>query len=76
MLGHTGYPRLRFGIGNDYPKGLQADYVLGKWRKEEEQQVAFKIGKSVETIETFATQGIAAAMNAINNQDLSYDKSD
>ena len=76
MLGHTEYPRLRFGIGNDYPKGLQADYVPGKWRKEEEQQVAFKIGKAVETVETFATQGIAAAMNAINNQDLSYEKSD
>jgi PTH1 family peptidyl-tRNA hydrolase len=74
-LATTEYPRLRFGIGNDYPKGLQADYVLGKWRKEEEAQVKFKIDKAVETIETFATQGIAAAMNQVNNQDLYYDKS-
>ena len=27
------YPRLRFGIGNDYPKGMQSGYVLGKWKK-------------------------------------------
>lgn len=38
-LGTQDYPRLRFGIGNDYPKGHQADYVLGKWKKEEEPLV-------------------------------------
>jgi PTH1 family peptidyl-tRNA hydrolase len=67
----TDYPRLRFGIGNDYPKGMQADYVLGKWRPEEEAMVQFKIGKAVETIETFALQGITAAMNQVNNQEYS-----
>jgi PTH1 family peptidyl-tRNA hydrolase len=67
----TDYPRLRFGIGNDYPKGMQADYVLGKWRPEEEAMVHFKIGKAVETIETFALQGITAAMNQVNNQEYS-----
>jgi PTH1 family peptidyl-tRNA hydrolase len=65
------YPKLRFGIGNDYPKGHQADFVLGKWKIEEEPLVKLKIGKSVETIETFATQGIAAAMNQVNNKDFS-----
>jgi len=65
------YPRLRFGIGNNYPKGHQADYVLGKWKKEEEPLVKLKIEKSVELIETFAAQGIAAAMNQVNNQDFS-----
>jgi PTH1 family peptidyl-tRNA hydrolase len=45
--------------------------VLGKWRKEEEPLIKVKINKSVETIETFATQGITAAMNWINNQDFS-----
>lgn len=38
-LGTVEYPRLRFGIGNDYPKGMQSDFVLGKWRKEEEPLV-------------------------------------
>lgn len=67
-LGTREYPRLRFGIGNDYPKGLQADYVLGKWRKDEEPLVKLKIERSVEAIESFATQGIAATMNQVNNQ--------
>ena len=70
-LGTTEYPRLRFGIGNDYPKGMQSDFVLGKWRKEEEPLIKLKIDRSVEIIETFATQGITAAMNSLNNQDFS-----
>lgn len=67
-LGTTEYPRLRFGIGNDYPKGHQSDFVLGKWKKEEEPMVKMKIDKAVEAIETFAVQGITAAMNQVNNQ--------
>jgi PTH1 family peptidyl-tRNA hydrolase len=71
ILNTTDYPKLRFGIGNDYPKGLQADFVLGKWKKEEEPLVKLKIEKAVEVIESFAVQGIAAAMNQVNNQDFS-----
>ena len=70
-LGTKEYPRLRFGIGNDYPKGYQSNFVLGKWKKEEEPLVKLKIGKSVEAIESFASQGIAAAMNKVNNQKFS-----
>jgi len=70
-LGTTQYARLRVGIGNNYPKGMQSEFVLGKWRKEEVPLIKIKIDKSVETIETFATQGITAAMNWINNQDFS-----
>jgi PTH1 family peptidyl-tRNA hydrolase len=64
----TEYPRLRFGIGNDYPKGMQSDFVLGKWNKQEEPLVKLKIDKAVEIIETFAVQGITAAMNDVNNK--------
>ena len=39
------YPKLRFGIGNNYPKGMQADFVLGKWLKAEEPSVLLKIEK-------------------------------
>jgi peptidyl-tRNA hydrolase, PTH1 family len=67
-LGTMEYPRLRFGIGNDYPKGRQSDFVLGKWKKEEEPLVKLKIEKTVDVIETFAGQGITAAMNQVNNQ--------
>jgi PTH1 family peptidyl-tRNA hydrolase len=69
-LGTTEYPRLRFGIGNNYPKGHQADFVLGKWQKEEEPLVQYKIAKSVETIENFALLGLAATMNLVNNKEF------
>jgi PTH1 family peptidyl-tRNA hydrolase len=69
-LGTSEYPKLRFGIGNDFPKGRQADFVLGKWKKEEEPIVQLKINKSVEAIETFATEGLPAAMNKFNNVEI------
>ena len=71
ILGTSDYPKLRFGIGNDYPKGHQSDFVLGKWKKEEEPLMKLKIVKAVEAIETFALQGITAAMNQVNNQAFS-----
>ena len=70
-IGTQDYPRLRFGIGNNYPKGMQADFVLSKWRKEEEPLVALKIEKSLEAIEQFAAVGIALAMNQVNNKQFS-----
>ena len=69
-LGTPEYPKLRFGIGNDYPKGLQSDYVLGKWNKEEEALVKKKIDLCVEVIETFSTAGINNAMNKYNKVEI------
>jgi PTH1 family peptidyl-tRNA hydrolase len=66
LLGTTEYPRLRFGIGNNFPKGRQVDFVLGKWTAEEEPLVRLKIGKCVEIIEQFSTIGIEATMNEVN----------
>ncbi|MFT3903304.1 MAG: aminoacyl-tRNA hydrolase [Niabella sp.] len=71
VLGTSSYPRLRFGIGNLFPKGMQVDFVLGKWQKEEEPLVKLKIEKSVEVIESFAVQGLAATMNYFNTQEFS-----
>lgn len=71
VLGTTDYPRMRFGVGNEYPKGRQADFVLGKWKTSEEPIVKLKIEKSVSAIETFVLQGIATAMNQTNNQTFS-----
>lgn len=70
-LGTTEYPKLRFGIGNDYPKGAQAAFVLSKWLAKEEPVVKKKIDLCVEAIETVATSGIAAAMNKYNNLEIS-----
>lgn len=66
-LGTDVYPKLRFGIGNSYPKGLQADFVLGKWLKAEELVVALKIEKCVEIIESFLAAGIGQTMSTFNN---------
>ncbi|MFT4095027.1 MAG: aminoacyl-tRNA hydrolase [Niabella sp.] len=62
------YPKLRFGIGNNFPRGTQSEFVLGKWTKSEEPLVRFKIEKAVEAIEIFAMQGLNAAMNNVNNR--------
>lgn len=71
VLGTKEYPRLRFGIGNNYPRGHQSDFVLGKWKMEEEPLVKLKIDKATEAIERFALQGITSAMNDINNKEFS-----
>jgi peptidyl-tRNA hydrolase, PTH1 family len=66
IMGTDKYPKLRFGIGNNFPKGMQSDYVLGKWRRDEEQLVKYKIEKSVEAVELFASLGLERTMNTIN----------
>jgi PTH1 family peptidyl-tRNA hydrolase len=67
VLGSGAYARLRFGIGNNFPKGRQSDFVLGKWTKDEEPIVKKKIDLAVEVIGNFATQGVTHAMNQVNN---------
>ena len=67
VLGTDAYPKLRFGIGNSFPKGMQVEFVLSKWLAEEVPMVDQKIEKSMEVIENFASIGIERAMNTINN---------
>lgn len=66
-LGTDQYPKLRFGIGNGFPKGRQVEFVLGRWTSEEIPVVQQKIEKCVEIIESFATIGIEKTMNVANN---------
>ena len=70
-LGTVDYPKLRFGIGNNYPKGMQVEYVLGKWTKEEIPLVLLKIEKSVEVIENFIFTGIERTMTEVNKKEFS-----
>ena len=69
-IGTDQYPKLRFGIGNNYPKGMQADFVLGKWLKAEEPTVLLKVEKSLELMESFVVAGIEQTMTAFNNLSL------
>ncbi|MFP5040536.1 aminoacyl-tRNA hydrolase [Parasediminibacterium sp. JCM 36343] len=66
-LGTDKYPKLRFGIGSQFPKGMQVEFVLGKWFPEERPLIIQKIDKCTEAIEQFATIGIEKTMNFINN---------
>ena len=69
-LGTDKYPRLRFGIGSQYPKGMQVEFVLSKWFKEEAPVVNKKIEASVAIIESFVFAGIENTMNIYNKQDF------
>jgi PTH1 family peptidyl-tRNA hydrolase len=67
-LGTDKYPKLRFGIGNNYPKGMQAQFVLMKWMPEELKLVWNKIEYCSEVIENFSTIGIEKTMNTVNGK--------
>ncbi|MFT3824825.1 MAG: aminoacyl-tRNA hydrolase [Chitinophagaceae bacterium] len=60
------YPRLRFGIGNNFSKGRQVDFVLGRWTGEELQLIQKKIDKCVEIVESWIISGIERTMNEAN----------
>ena len=60
------YPRLRFGVGNEFPKGRQVDFVLGKWKSTELPVVKEKILKCIDVIESFAGIGISRTMTLYN----------
>ncbi|MBG9377901.1 aminoacyl-tRNA hydrolase [Panacibacter sp. DH6] len=64
------YPKLRFGIGNNYPRGMQVEFVLGKWFPEEVAVVAKKVQACIEAIESFSTNGIERTMNLINKTEF------
>lgn len=62
------FTRLRFGIGNDFAKGYQVDYVLGKWTRKEEEIISPKIEMAVEVVKNFTTIGVERTMNFFNNK--------
>jgi peptidyl-tRNA hydrolase, PTH1 family len=68
VLGTQNYARIRFGIGNEYPKGQQIDYVLGKWGEEEMKALPERIEKACEAIKSFGLAGLAHTMNNFNNK--------
>lgn len=67
-LGNNNYPRLRFGIGSNFQKGTQVNYVLGKWSVEEMKALYPKIDLACEAINGFMFEGIERAMNKYNTK--------
>ena len=61
------YNRYRFGVGADFGKGRQVEYVLGQWDDEEKALLPERLKKSTEIINSFVLAGIARTMNQYNN---------
>ena len=68
VLGTDQYARLRFGIGDDFHKGYQVNYVLSDWSREEEKELPFLIDQCLEAVKSFGTLGIERTMNYFNTK--------
>lgn len=66
ILGNNNYARLRFGIGNNFSRGKQADYVLSPWEEEEKTELPKHLEKAADAIVCFALEGLPRAMNKFN----------
>lgn len=68
MTGGNNYARLRLGIGSDFHKGQQANFVLGRWNEEEEAKLSEIIKTAAETVKSFGTIGLAHTMSQYNRK--------
>ena len=68
VIGTQQYARLRIGIGNNFPKGMQIEWVLGKYSEDELEKLTPSIETAIDTIKSFVLTGIDATMNKFNKQ--------
>ena len=68
LVNTQGYARLRFGIGNDFPKGAQVDYVLGNFSEEQVKAMPERLKVAVDAIKAFCLSGLTFAMNNYSNK--------
>lgn len=66
VLQTTNYNRFRFGVGADFGKGRQVEYVLGQWNEEEIDKMKERLDKATQIIESFVLSGVARTMNQYN----------
>jgi len=67
-IGTSIFPRLRIGVGDNFPKGRQADYVLGQWTKSEEILMNQRADIATEMVKSFVSIGIERTMTGYNNK--------
>ena len=67
-LGTQNYARLRFGIGNDFPKGAQIDFVLGEFGEEDRKLLPERLELAGEIVKSFCLTGLNITMNQYNNK--------
>lgn len=70
VIGSQQYARLRVGVGNDFPKGMQIEWVLGKYDEEDMKTLAPSIDTAVEMIKSFVLAGIDITMNNFNKKHI------
>lgn len=68
-LGRSDFSRLRIGVGNDYPKGRQANFVLGNWTEKEAAEISAICSSSRGCIEQFVLAGVQLAMTHCNTSE-------
>ena len=68
MIGTQNYARIRFGLGNDFPKGAQIDYVLGNFTEEQEKLMPERLKIAIDAIKAFCFSGLTFAMNNYSNK--------
>ena len=68
LLGSENYARMRFGVGNNFSKGKQVDFVLGQWTDEENSQLPAITEKATTAIQMYLTVGIEKAMTFVNQK--------
>ncbi len=68
MLGTQAYPRLRFGIGNDFPRGAQVNYVLSRFSADELEAIKPRMDIAIDAIKTYVLAGLQTAMCDYNNK--------
>ena len=68
VLGTQAYARLRFGIGNDFPRGGQIGFVLGQFTEEDLKTMDERVGLACEMIKSFSLAGINITMNQFNKK--------
>ena len=66
ILGNNVYPRLRFGVGSDFAKGRQVDFVLGEFTDDEKIDLSLLIERASEMSLAFTTLGVERTMNQYN----------
>lgn len=68
VLNTTQWARIRFGVGNDFPRGTQIDYVLGHFPQDDLEKIDERVNLACEMIKAFCLSGITFAMNNYNNK--------
>ena len=68
VLGTSDYTRFRFGVGGDFKKGQQVDYVLGEWERDEQEKLSERLQLATEAIKSFGTACLSNTMTAFNGK--------